>query len=172
MSRYRRPSYVAWALVLAVAAALAARFVTREAPPPEALENGATYNVERVVDGDTLILAGGARVRLIGVDTPEFGREGRPSEPLAEEATAFAKAFLNGRPVRVDLDRERLDRYGRFLAYIYVEEGMLNEALLRSGMARARLEFNYSDSMKRRFRKAEEVAKKERVGIWREENGK
>ena len=168
MSRFRRPPYVAWVLLLAIAAALAARYAAQEAPPPEALDNGGTYDVERVIDGDTLLLANGAKVRLIGVDTPEFGGEGRVAEPLAKEASAFAKAFLKGRPVRVELDRERLDRYGRFLAYVYVEEGMLNEALLRAGFARARLEFNYSDSMKRRFRKAEEAAKKERLGIWKE----
>lgn len=169
MSRFRRPPYLAWSVVAAIAALLAARYgvwQTKSNAPPEALENGGQYELERVIDGDTLLLANGARVRLIGVDTPEFGGEDRPAEPLAKEASAFAQAFLKGRPVRIELDRERVDRFGRFLAYVHVEEGMLNEALLRAGYARTRLEFNFSDSMKRRFRQAQDAAKKEQLGIW------
>jgi micrococcal nuclease len=125
-----------------------------------------TYAVERVVDGDTVLLANGARVRLIGVDTPEAAYDGRPAEPWAREATQFTERFVAEGRVLLRFDRERVDRHGRFLAYVWVGERMLNEELLRAGLARARTEFRYRDSVKRTFRRAEAEARDARRGIW------
>ena len=69
--------------------------------------------VERVVDGDTIIVRGVGRVRLIGVDTPETVSPDRPVEFFGREASAFTKRLLEGRPVRLEYDWERTDRYGR-----------------------------------------------------------
>lgn len=135
--------------------------------PPEALPEG-TYVVERVVDGDTLLLAGGARLRLIGSDTPETVKPGHPIEPFGPEATQFTRQFVaetDGR-IRLQMDRERLDKYGRFLGYVWVRDRMLNEELIRAGLATAELGFRYSSSMKTRFRRAEEEAKAAGRGIW------
>lgn len=136
---------------------------------PEALQEG-TYRVERVVDGDTLKLANGAKVRLIGVDTPEVYNVKTP-EPFGPEASAYAEQFINdaGRDVRLQLDLERKDKYGRFLAYVYAGDRMLNEELARAGLATYESQYNYRKSMKDRFRKAEEAAKAERIGIWSQE---
>lgn len=132
---------------------------------PEALPEG-RYRVARVVDGDTLLLANGARVRLIGADTPETVKPEHPVEAWGPEATRFTRQFVAGGEVRLQMDREKVDRYGRFLAYVWVGERMLNEELIRAGLARARLEFRYAPSMKTRFRKAEEEARQAQRGIW------
>lgn len=163
----RRPySLIAFALL---AALLLVRFwQTHRAPrPPDALGEG-TYAVQRVVDGDTLLLANGARVRLIGVDAPESVRPDHPVEPFGPEAGDFARDFVAGGDgcVRLQFDRERVDRHGRFLAYVWVAGRMLNEELVRSGLATAETGFRYSDSMKRRFRRAEDEAKAAGRGMW------
>jgi micrococcal nuclease len=105
-------------------------------------------------------------IRLIGVNTPETVKPEHPVEPWGPEATAFTRHFLAGGVVRLSFDRERVDRFGRFLAYVWVGDEMLNEALLRAGLARYEPQFRYSESIKRRFRQAEQAAKRESVGIW------
>lgn len=146
------------------------RFVASETQSPsgpETLSEG-VYQVERVVDGDTLVLVGGARVRLIGADTPETVKPNHPVEPFGPEASEFTRGFVDdaGGQVRLQFDRERKDRFDRFLAYVYAGDAMLNEELIRAGLAKARTEFDYSQTMKRRFRKAEEDARSAGRGIW------
>lgn len=168
MSRRFRPSRRAPSLLIGLLCllVLVRWWQDRSRPPaPEVLAEG-RCRVARVIDGDTLLLADGARLRLIGIDTPELAFEDRPAEPLAAEATAFTRRFLARGEVILRFDRERLDRYGRFLAYVWVEDKLLNEELVRAGLARARLGFHYSESMKRRFRKAEDEARRERKGVW------
>lgn len=162
----RRP--LLWLLLAVTAVLLVGRAVwpPGEPPPPPVAIEGREYQLERVVDGDTLLLANRARVRLIGVDTPETVQPGHPVEPWGPEATAFTRAFTERGTVRLQLDRERKDRYGRFLAYVWVDGRMLNEELLRAGLARAKLGYPYSEAMKRRFRRAEREAKEHQRGIW------
>ena len=136
-------------------------------PLPEALAEG-EYRVGRVVDGDTLLLTNRAKVRLIGADTPETVMPGHPVEPFGPEATDFTQRFVdreNGR-VRLQFDRERIDKFGRFLAYVWVDDRMLNEELIRAGLATAETGFRYSSTMKTRFRRAEEEARAAGLGIW------
>jgi micrococcal nuclease len=135
---------------------------------PAALAEG-LYKVQRVVDGDTLLLANKARIRLIGADTPdtpETVKPNHPVEPWGPEATEFTKRFVGNGTVRLVFDHERIDRYGRFLAYVYVDDQMLNEQLIRAGLADARTKFRYSSSAKRLFRDAEQEARGARRGIW------
>ena len=141
------------------------------APAPDALPEGA-YAVERVVDGDTLLLANDARIRLQGVDTREvFERGGTgkrldPPEPWGPEASEFTKQFIGDSPVRLEFDKERQDKFKRFLAYVWVGDKMLNEELLRAGLAEHTPWYNYSDAKKKRFAAAEREAKQHNRGIW------
>src|SRR5688500_14826058 len=112
MSRRFRPSRLPTALVALVLAIWIAVRLGQGClaePTPEALAEG-IYRVERIVDGDTLLLANRARVRLIGVDTPEMVRNDQPEEPWAAEASAFTEGFLSGGEARLQLDREQLDQ--------------------------------------------------------------
>ena len=134
---------------------------------PESLAED-VYQVQRVVDGDTLLLTNKARVRLIGADTPETVKPDHFVEPFGPEATRFTRRFVDEGEgsVRLQFDRERLDKYGRFLAYVWVGELMLNEELIRAGLATAETGFRYSSSMKTRFRRAEDDARAAGRGIW------
>jgi micrococcal nuclease len=134
---------------------------------PEDLTPGG-YSVREIIDGDTLRLGNGARIRLIGVDAPEVDGPGGLPEPFAGEATEFVRGLVAaaGGEVRLEFDRIRRDRFGRFLAYVYAGDWFVNEELLRQGLARTRLEFEYSAYMKNRFREAEREAQKAKRGIW------
>src|SRR3954452_8889733 len=89
--------------------------------------------VQRVVDGDTVVLAGGERVRYIGVDTPESVKPGTPVQCYAKAAGAANERLVAGRRVRLRFDAERRDRYGRLLAYVYrASDGLfVNAELVR-----------------------------------------
>jgi micrococcal nuclease len=101
-----------------------------QAPPQKA-------QVIQVIDGDTLVLAGGARVRLLGIDAPEMEREARPAEFLAHKAKAYLAQLTQGKEVRLEYDQLRYDHYGRLLAYVFLPDNTLvNAALLRQGLAR------------------------------------
>jgi micrococcal nuclease len=96
--------------------------------------------VERVVDGDTVIvrLAGAReRVRLIGVDTPETVKPGSPVECFGKAASKFAHGLLDGERVRLEQDAEARDRYGRLLAYVHRirDDLFVNAELVRRGYA-------------------------------------
>lgn len=102
------------------------------------LPEGEDTSVESVVDGDTIVVAGGTRVRLIGVDTPETKDPRRPVGCFGREASRFTASLLpRGTPVRLVGDVEQRDRYDRTLAYVYrLPDGLfVNAELLRRGYA-------------------------------------
>jgi micrococcal nuclease len=134
--------------------------------PPAPHAPGAAALVERAVDGDTLLLADHTRIRLLGVDTPETKRPEAPVEPWGPQAHEFTRTRVEGRMVRLEFDKERYDKYGRVLAYVYLDDWFLNEELIRAGMGRAITNHPYSEAMKRRFRAAEREAREKRRGIW------
>lgn len=160
------PLKIAGAIVILLLIGRLAWHFTR-AVPPESLAAG-RYSVARVIDGDTLLLTNGARIRLIGVDSPETVKPGEAVSPWGHEATEFTRSFVGGGLVELRFDRERIDRYQRYLAYVYVDGQMLNEELLRAGLARAMLGYNYSDSFKRLYRTAQQEARAARRGLWSE----
>src|ERR1700749_4726236 len=83
-------------------------------------------HVERVVDGDTLIVRSDGkrvRVRVIGVDTPEDVKPDTPVECWSRQAAAFTRPSLGGRDVLLTPGRERFDRYGRTRAYVERDDG-------------------------------------------------
>jgi len=137
------------------------------APVPPTLEEG-VHVVRRVVDGDTLLMESGARVRLQGIDTPETVREDFPVEPWGPEASAYTKKFIEhaGRRVRLTFSAERKDRHDRFLAFVWDGDVMLNEELVRAGFAHARTDYRYSGTMKRRLVAAQDEARAAHRGLW------
>jgi micrococcal nuclease len=142
--------------------------ITRRPASPEVLAEGA-FDVGRAIDGDTIVLANGARIRLQGIDAPETVKPNHPVEPYGPEASAFTKQFLKrtGYRVRLTFSSERKDRYGRFLAFVWDGgDKMLNEELVRAGLARAKLGYRYSGIMKRRLAQAQDEARAAKRGIW------
>ena len=131
-----------------------------------AFDPAATYRVERVVDGDTLLLDSGHRVRLLGVDTPETKHPTRPIEPWGPEASAFVRRLAEGRTVRLEFDRERLDLYDRVLAWAFVGDAMLNEEIVRAGFSEAVRISPLRPDYEKRLVRAAEAARAEGLGIW------
>jgi endonuclease YncB( thermonuclease family) len=100
---------------------------------PDPPRDAVAAKVQRVVDGDTFVATVKGRrerIRVIGVDTPESVDPNRPDEPYGEEASNFAKHYLNGATVRLAGDAEPRDRYGRMLAYVWLRDGTFWNALL------------------------------------------
>jgi micrococcal nuclease len=116
----------------------------------------------RALDGDSLRVEHAGEVlevRLIGVDAPEYRQE------YSRKAKDFSRNFCQGKTLRLEFDRERNDRYGRTLAYVYAEDHMLNKELVRAGLAiplRIKPNTRYYD----RFKQAEEQARREKRGFW------
>ena len=108
------------------------------APATATLPAGVDVVVRKVVDGDTIDVSGGERVRLIGVDTPESVAPDRPVGCFGREASRFTASLVPpGTPVRLVGDVEQRDRFGRLLAYVYRQaDGLfVNAELLRQGYA-------------------------------------
>ena len=121
--------------------------------------------VQRVVDGDTVRLVGLGSVRLIGVNTPEvYGRV----QCFGPEASAFAKSMLHpGTRVRYQVGREARDRYGRLLAYVWLEDGRLFNGMLVARGYALPLTIAPNDQLAPRFRSEEAQARRARAGMWR-----
>ncbi|MEM9353256.1 MAG: thermonuclease family protein [Planctomycetota bacterium] len=179
MTKPFRRSYKGRAIAFAIAFLLIVwqRYAEPEAPqgPPlprsrasiAGLEPG-EYRVERVVDGDTLKLFNGDRFRLQGVDTPETVKENTPVQPWGPEATDYTREFVRNAGNRVDItvEGEGVDQYGRYLGFVWYDGRLLNEELVRKGLAKAKLSYDYADKMKDRLRAAQDAARRDRVGIW------
>ncbi len=118
--------------------------------------------VASVIDGDTIGLQGGERVRLILVDTPELA-----GDCYAQEAAEFTRAMLPpGTQIRMEKDTSERDRYGRLLRYVYLPDGrQLNALLLRNGYAKLAI-FEPDTRHLELLRINEEEARAEGTGLW------
>lgn len=135
-------------------------------PAPSPAPTGALRPVVRVVDGDTIVLDGNERVRLIGVNTPESVDPRRPVQWYGKEAAAWTRKALQGRKVRLAHDVEPRDRFGRTLAYVFLEDGTLfNLRLVEEGMAFA-YPFPPNIAHEAEFRAAERQAREAGKGLW------
>lgn len=150
---------------------------TRNEEPP----GYETATVTRVVDGDTIEAmitaiepgpgAGQTQIgqnydiRLTGIDTPESVKPGTPVECFAREASAAAKALLEGQQVRLVKDVENADRYDRLLRYVYLEDEMANARLVVNGYAHA---YTYPPNVRwsELFVQLEREAREASRGLW------
>src|SRR5262245_43641315 len=127
---------------------------------------------KRVVDGDTLVLQTGERVRLIGVDTPETKRPNTPVEYFGREATEFTRRMVEGKRVRLEYDQANAvrghkdnTRQKRTLAYVFLEDGtLLNAEIIRQGYGHALTRYPFSRMEE--FRRLEREAREQRRGLW------
>ncbi|UCG13813.1 MAG: thermonuclease family protein [Deltaproteobacteria bacterium] len=104
--------------------------------PPLLKASAKRARVRWVSDGDTIVLADGERVRYVGINAPEIGHDGLPSEPYGDEAKVFNRNLVLGRWVNIESADNQRDQYGRVLAYVFLEDGtFVNGELVRSGYA-------------------------------------
>jgi len=107
-------------------------------------------------------------VRMLGIDTPETVDPRKEEQCYGREASRVTKNLLEGKKVRLvfNQDREKQDRYQRYLAYVYIPDDILvNEMLLTQGYAR---EYTYGKpyEVQKEFRKIEREAQKNKKGLW------
>ncbi|MCX5697962.1 MAG: thermonuclease family protein [Candidatus Omnitrophica bacterium] len=131
------------------------------------------------MDGDTLVLEGGERVRLIGMDTPELHesqklyRDSQRShqdvhtiQKLGRRAYEFTKNLVEGKRVSLEFDAEKHDRYGRLLAYVYLKDGtFVNAEIVKQGFANLMTippNVKYADLFLRLYREARD----DKRGLW------
>jgi micrococcal nuclease len=125
--------------------------------------------VVRVVDGDTVHVRVGSRVekvRYIGVNTPELRHPERGEEPGGREAHAVNRRLVEGKRVRLELDVQARDRYGRLLAYVWTGDTMVNAELVRLGYAQV---MTVPPNVRHQalFVKLQQAARDAGRGLWR-----
>lgn len=136
-------------------------------PVATAGANRQEARVVRVIDGDTVDLEGGQRVRYIGVNTPEMN-DSRPAvRGWAEKAREKNRELVEGKRVTLERDVSETDRYGRLLRYVYLEGTMVNAELVRLGYAYAT---SYPPDVKHQdlFARLEKEARGAGRGLWAE----
>ena len=137
-----------------------------DAPTPSPTVSSATPRdqalVIRVIDGDSIEIEGGERVRYIGMDTPE---DTSLKECFGEQATRRNRELVEGRLVELERDVSETDRFGRLLRYVWVGGDMINEVLVAEGFALAATfppDVKYQES----FVELQEIARSSGLGLW------
>lgn len=134
----------------------------------ESVEEGKSYYVSYVVDGDTINIEEIGSIRLIGIDTPETVDPRKEVQCFGIEASNKARELLEDQIVTLELDSSQgyTDKYGRVLAYVYLEDGrMFNELMLSLGYA---YEYTYNTPYKYQdiFKNEQNIARENRLGLW------
>ncbi len=142
--------------------------VTRSPSSATSAGHDANAVVTRVVDGDTIHVEYRGRdvdVRLIGVDTPETVAPGRPVECGGPAASRFTERRLDGERVRLEFDVQRIDPYGRTLAYVWLGDRLFNRTLVARGYAQVA---TYPPDVKyvHVFLAAQRGARNRGLGLW------
>lgn len=169
MRRHR--SKIFYKIILPLLAAGAAFVSSKLAFSPAAVRE---YRVVKVIDGDTVKLNTGERLRYIGIDTPETHRKTKRGwvkaiEPFGREAVRLNESLVLGKTVRLEDDIVKKDKYGRRLAYCFVlqdgREVFVAEELLRQGLA---MLYTFPPNVKYvdRLIRAWDLAKVEKRGLW------
>lgn len=128
-----------------------------------------TYTVTRVVDGDTIKINYNSKeesVRLIGIDTPESVHPDASRNVFnGEIASNYTKTLLEGKDIELEFDTQKRDRYGRLLAYVYIDGTMVNRLLLKEGYAQVS---TYPPNVKYvdEFIKIQKSARENSKGLW------
>lgn len=127
--------------------------------------------VNRVIDGDTIEIGSGQKVRYIGINTPETVDSRRTIQCFGKEASAKNKELVEGKKVRLEKDVSEKDKFGRLLRYIYIDRLFINDYLVRQGYAYAS---TYPPDVKyqQQFLEAQKEARKNNRGLWATCNNK
>lgn len=142
--------------------------------PPPVASPGASIKVIKVIDGDTIQLESGDKVRYIGIDTPETVDPRRGVGCFGREASDKNKELVLGKQVVLEKDISETDKYGRLLRYVYLENVsttsgtsllFVNDYLVKSGYAKAS---TYPPDVKHQklFSDSEAYARENKLGLW------
>lgn len=132
---------------------------------PTASESAELAVVKRVIDGDTIELNDGRKVRYIGIDTPELHHPTKGVQCFGSEAMEKNKELVEGKEIKMMKDVSETDRYKRLLRYIWVGDIFVNEYLAREGFA-SQATFPPDVANSELFKKAAEEARLNNKGLW------
>ena len=125
-----------------------------------------TVVIKKVHDGDTVNLVDGRKLRLIGINTPELARDGRPAETYAIEAKKYLQTFSGQtRRWRVRWGKQLQDKYGRWLGHVFIGDRNLNAELIRQGLASV-IAIPPNQWAVSCYQQQEHQARSEAKGIW------
>ena len=119
-----------------------------------------TFLVTKIIDGDTIKIEAGQIIRLICINTPERGEDGY------EEASNYLKALILNKKIKIKKDISETDVYGRLLRYVYLNNKLVNELVVRNGYGVA-YPYEPDKRLCPQILKAEQKAKKEHLGLWK-----
>lgn len=125
--------------------------------------------VVSIVDGDTIKVRIGEHaetIRYIGVNAPELHHPTKGEEPGGREAAEVNRNLVDSQPVRLELDVQERDRYGRLLAYVYVGDMMINAELVAQGYAQV-MTIPPNVRHQEMFLKLQREARLLQIGLWR-----
>ena len=150
---------------------VASSITISSSPETVASDSAEIAVVQRVVDGDTIELSDGRKVRYIGVDTPELHHPTKSVQCFGKEAMEKNKELVEGKTIKMMKDVSETDRYKRLLRYIWVpstssgQDLFVNEYLAREGFAH---QSTFPPDVKyvELFRKAAEEARVSNKGLW------
>lgn len=132
-----------------------------------AQENESQLYVSRVIDGDTIELSNGEKIRYIGINTPETKHPTKGVECFGKKASEYNKNLVEGKEVLFQKDVSDTDRYGRLLRYVYVDDVFVNYELVKNGYAYAS-SYPPDVSYQELFLEAEKEARENNRGLWAE----
>lgn len=129
------------------------------------LSNGERAQVVAVLDGDTIVISGGEKVRYAGLNTPESRHPDKLPEYCGQEAFEANRRLVAGKTVRLEYGEQPRDKYGRLLAYVYVDSLFVNAELIRQGYAQVS---TYKDNQRHHaeFERLQQHAIAARHGMW------
>lgn len=136
--------------------------------------------VSWIYDGDSLLVEDIGKIRLLGIDTPEskdsprdhyysrnFGIPSKHLRKIARQAKRFNIEQLKGQQVQLVFESDKVDKYGRKLAYLYLPDGrLLNRLLLEKGLASVFRRYQFD--RKKDFLAAERAARQAQIGLWQQ----
>lgn len=121
--------------------------------------------VTYIYDGDTFRIDGGAKVRIIGIDAPEWSDEPDKRECFTNEAKDELARLIDGKFVRLEKDVSEVDRYGRLLRHVWVDNEFIGAAMVRGGFAKAVL-YKPDKAYQSTLEDAQRYAQANEVGLW------
>ena len=129
------------------------------------------FEVKRVVDGDTLVIikeSKEVKIRLLGINAPESVHEDeKKNTKEGKEASEWLKEYLGSQKVYLEYDQEAQDKFGRDLAYVYLEDqnSMVNKKIISEGLARV-VEIEPNTKYFEELKATEKSAKQNKQGFW------
>lgn len=124
-----------------------------------------SVKVERVIDGDTLVLENGQKVRYIGIDSPETTSKDETTNCFAELSLNKNKELVEGKMVKLEKDISETDKFDRLLRYVFVDGLFVNEYLVKEGYAKVST-FPPDVKYQEVFKNEEKTAREDNKGLW------